>query len=78
MRHGVTRLPSQFPSVSIFAIDNDRNRAEQRVREWFSVRYRSADMGSRMRDLGQRGRVHREARRDRTGWGTASAAEPYV
>ena len=29
------------------AIDNDRNRAEQRLREWFSVRYRSADMGSR-------------------------------
>jgi probable F420-dependent oxidoreductase len=28
------------------AIDNDRSRAERRLREWFSMRYRSADMGS--------------------------------
>jgi len=28
------------------AVDNDRSRAERRLREWFSVRYRSADMGS--------------------------------
>jgi alkanesulfonate monooxygenase SsuD/methylene tetrahydromethanopterin reductase-like flavin-dependent oxidoreductase (luciferase family) len=28
------------------AVDNDRQRAERRLREWFGVRYRSADMGS--------------------------------
>src|SRR5215467_11186581 len=28
------------------AVDNDRSRAERRLREWFSIRYRSADMGS--------------------------------
>jgi probable F420-dependent oxidoreductase len=28
------------------AVDNDRTRAERRLREWFSMRYRSADMGS--------------------------------
>ena len=28
------------------AVDNDRNRAERRLREWFGIRYRSADMGS--------------------------------
>lgn len=30
------------------AIDNDRDRAEQRLREWFGVRYRNADMASRV------------------------------
>lgn len=29
------------------AIDNDRTRAERRLRAWFGLRYRSADMGSR-------------------------------
>src|SRR5919109_3051710 len=28
------------------AVDNDRSRAERRLREWFGMRYRSADMGS--------------------------------
>jgi probable F420-dependent oxidoreductase len=28
------------------AVDNDRSRAERRLREWFSMRYRSADMGA--------------------------------
>ncbi len=30
------------------AIDNDRDRAEQRLREWFGVRYRNADMAPRV------------------------------
>ncbi len=30
------------------AIDNDRNRAEQRLRSWFGVRYRNADMAPRV------------------------------
>lgn len=29
------------------AIDNDRTRAERRLRAWFAVRYNSADMGAR-------------------------------
>jgi probable F420-dependent oxidoreductase len=28
------------------AVDNDRSRAERRLREWFGMRYRSADRGS--------------------------------
>jgi alkanesulfonate monooxygenase SsuD/methylene tetrahydromethanopterin reductase-like flavin-dependent oxidoreductase (luciferase family) len=30
------------------AIDNDRDRAEQRLRAWFGVRYRNADMAPRV------------------------------
>jgi probable F420-dependent oxidoreductase len=30
------------------AVDNDRDRAERRLREWFAARYRSADMGSKV------------------------------
>jgi probable F420-dependent oxidoreductase len=30
------------------AVDNDRNRAEQRLRTWFGVRYKNADMASRV------------------------------
>jgi probable F420-dependent oxidoreductase len=45
---GAQRDPATFAiSKRVYlAIDNDRNRAEHRLREWFSVRYRSADMGS--------------------------------
>ena len=30
------------------AVDDDRDRAERRLREWFAARYRNADMGSRV------------------------------
>lgn len=30
------------------AVDNDRDRAERRLREWFGVRYKSADMASQV------------------------------
>jgi probable F420-dependent oxidoreductase len=36
------------------AVDNDRVRAERRLRAWFGVRYRSADMGSRVGVWGSR------------------------
>jgi len=36
------------------AIDNDRDRAERRLREWFAGRYRNADMGSRVSIWGGR------------------------
>jgi alkanesulfonate monooxygenase SsuD/methylene tetrahydromethanopterin reductase-like flavin-dependent oxidoreductase (luciferase family) len=36
------------------AVDNDRARAERRLRAWFGVRYRSADMGSRVGVWGSR------------------------
>jgi len=30
------------------AVDNDRDRAERRLREWFGLRYKNADWASRM------------------------------
>jgi probable F420-dependent oxidoreductase len=36
------------------AIDDDRERAERRLREWFGMRYRNADMGSRVSIWGGR------------------------
>ena len=30
------------------AVDNDRDRAERRLREWFGVRYKNADMASQV------------------------------
>ncbi len=36
------------------AVDNDRDRAERRLREWFGVRYRNADMASRVCIWGSR------------------------
>ncbi|NIM19391.1 MAG: LLM class F420-dependent oxidoreductase, partial [Candidatus Latescibacteria bacterium] len=36
------------------AVDNDRARAEQRLREWFSIRYKNADLGSRVSIWGSR------------------------
>ena len=36
------------------AVDNDRDRAEHRLREWFGVRYRNADMASRVCIWGSR------------------------
>jgi probable F420-dependent oxidoreductase len=44
------RDPATFPvSKRVYiAIDNDRDRAERRLREWFAVRYKNADMGSRV------------------------------
>ena len=36
------------------AIDDDRDRAERRLREWFAGRYRNADMGSRVSIWGSR------------------------
>lgn len=30
------------------AVDTDRDRAERRLREWFGVRYKNVDMGSRV------------------------------
>jgi alkanesulfonate monooxygenase SsuD/methylene tetrahydromethanopterin reductase-like flavin-dependent oxidoreductase (luciferase family) len=36
------------------AIDNDRDRAERRLREWFGVRYKNADMASQVSVWGSR------------------------
>ena len=36
------------------AVDDDRDRAERRLREWFGARYRNADMGSRVSIWGSR------------------------
>lgn len=36
------------------AVDNDRDRAERRLREWFGVRYKSADMASQVSIWGSR------------------------
>jgi len=36
------------------AIDDDRGRAERRLREWFGMRYKNADMGSRVSIWGGR------------------------
>lgn len=44
------RDPATF-SISkrvYLAVDNDRDRAERRLREWFAMRYKNADMGSRV------------------------------
>jgi len=44
------RDPATFPiSKRVYiAVDNDRDRAERRLREWFALRYKSADMGSKV------------------------------
>ena len=36
------------------AVDNDRDRAERRLREWFGMRYKNADMGSQVSVWGSR------------------------
>jgi probable F420-dependent oxidoreductase len=36
------------------AVDNDRKRAERRLRDWFGIRYRNADMASRVAIWGSR------------------------
>ena len=36
------------------AVDNDRDRAEKRLREWFGIRYKNADMGSQVSIWGSR------------------------
>jgi alkanesulfonate monooxygenase SsuD/methylene tetrahydromethanopterin reductase-like flavin-dependent oxidoreductase (luciferase family) len=44
------RDPATFPiSKRVYiAVDNERDRAERRLREWFAARYKSADMGSKV------------------------------
>jgi alkanesulfonate monooxygenase SsuD/methylene tetrahydromethanopterin reductase-like flavin-dependent oxidoreductase (luciferase family) len=37
------------------AVDNHRDRAERRLREWFSTRYKNAEMASRVAIWGSRG-----------------------
>lgn len=46
---GTGRDPASFRvSKRVYiAVDNDRDRAEQRLREWFGVRYGNADMATR-------------------------------
>lgn len=39
------------------AIDNDRERAERRLREWFGMRYKMADMASRVSIWGGRAEI---------------------
>jgi alkanesulfonate monooxygenase SsuD/methylene tetrahydromethanopterin reductase-like flavin-dependent oxidoreductase (luciferase family) len=36
------------------AIDNDRARAERRLRDWFAMRYKNADMAARVSIWGNR------------------------
>jgi probable F420-dependent oxidoreductase len=44
----------QFSKRVYVAVDDDRGRAERRLREWFGVRYKNADMGSRVSIWGGR------------------------
>jgi probable F420-dependent oxidoreductase len=46
----VKRDPAEFGIAKrvYLAVDNDRGRAERRLREWFAVRYKNADLGSRV------------------------------
>ncbi len=50
------RDPATFPiSKRVYlAVDNDRDRAERRLREWFGLRYKNADMVSRVSIWGSR------------------------
>jgi probable F420-dependent oxidoreductase len=50
------RDPSSFPvSKRVYlAIDDDRDRAERRLREWFGARYRNAEMAPRVSVWGSR------------------------
>jgi probable F420-dependent oxidoreductase len=50
------RDPATFPiSKRVYlAVDNDRDRAERRLREWFGLRYKNADWASRVSIWGSR------------------------
>ena len=50
------RDPATFPmSKRVYvAVDNDRERAERRLREWFAMRYKNADMATRVSIWGSR------------------------
>jgi probable F420-dependent oxidoreductase len=50
------RDPNEFPiSKRVYlAIDNDRARAERRLRDWFGMRYKNADMAPRVSIWGSR------------------------
>jgi probable F420-dependent oxidoreductase len=50
------RDPTTFPiSKRVYlAVDNDRDRAERRLREWFGLRYKNADWASRVSIWGSR------------------------
>jgi len=50
------RDPATFPiSKRVYlAVDNDRDRAERRLREWFGLRYKNADLASRVSIWGSR------------------------
>ena len=50
------RDPATFPiSKRVYlAVDTDRDRAERRLREWFGLRYKNADMASRVSIWGSR------------------------
>ena len=43
----MTRAGLRVSKRIYLAIDDDRDRAERRLREWFGVRYGNADMASR-------------------------------
>ena len=47
---GDSRDPASFPIAKrvYLAVDDDRDRAERRLREWFGPRYGSEDLGSRV------------------------------
>jgi probable F420-dependent oxidoreductase len=50
------RDPNKFPiSKRVYiAVDNDRARAERRLRDWFGMRYKNADMAPRVSIWGSR------------------------
>jgi probable F420-dependent oxidoreductase len=50
------RDPATFPlSKRVYvAVDNDRDRAERRLRAWFAMRYKNADMAARVSVWGSR------------------------
>jgi probable F420-dependent oxidoreductase len=54
--HEERRDPDKFviSKLVYLAIDNDRARAERRLRDWFGTRYKNADMASRVSIWGNR------------------------
>ena len=52
----VKRDPGMFDIAKrvYLAVDNDKGRAERRLREWFQRRYKNADLGPRVSIWGSR------------------------
>ncbi len=54
MKRSAIRTNSRVSKRVYIAVDDDRPRAERRLRDWFGMRYKNADMGSRVSIWGSR------------------------